>query len=406
MKQLLEGSQAVAEAVKLCRPQVVAAYPITPQTHIIERLAQHVADGELEAEFINAESEFGAASIVLGAVAAGARSFTATASQGLLLMTEVLYNIAGLRLPVVMVCANRAVGAPINIFCDHQDSMAVRDAGWVQLYVASNQEALDTLIQAYRIAEVCGLPVMVCMDGFLLTHTFEPVELPSQVMVDAFLPAFHLPRALDPQRPTTLGGASEADNYMEYRVAQQRAMEGALAVIEALDAEYEDQVGHGHGGLFQGYRLDEAQTVMLGMGSLMGTVYDVVDKLRDQGQAVGALRLRCFRPFPAQALARQLGAVQRIIVLEKSISVGGGGIVAAELRAALHQAGIMTPVESVVGGLGGRDLTADVIEALFQEMGPDEAGAPFRFAPDRDDLPSAKAIPKRKRDEREGVDNG
>lgn len=381
MKQLLEGSQAVAEAVTLCRPQVVAAYPITPQTHIIERLAQHVADGQLEAEFINAESEFGAASIVLGAVAAGARSFTASASQGLLLMTEVLYNIAGLRLPLVMVCANRAVGAPINIFSDHQDSMAMRDAGWIQLYVESNQEAVDTMIQAYRIAESSELPVMVCMDGFLLTHTFEPVELPTQEAVDNYLPAFQFARSLDPARPMTLGGASEADNYQEYRVAQQTAMEDAQSVIEALDAEFNQQMGRTHGGLVQPYRLDGAQTVLLGMGSLMGSVRDVVDRLRDQGQAVGALRLRCFRPFPAQALVQHLGGIQRIIVLEKAISIGSGGIVATELRAALHQAGMMIPVSSVIGGLGGRDLTPEVIESVFQEMAADDE-AVFRFAPD------------------------
>lgn len=382
MKQLLEGSQAVAEAVRLCRPQVVAAYPITPQTHIIERLAQHVADGELAAEFINAESEFGAASIVLGAVTAGARAFTATASQGLLLMTEVLYNIAGLRLPVVMVCANRAVGAPINIFSDHQDSMSVRDAGWIQLYVESNQEAADSIIQAYRIAEVCELPVMVCMDGFLLTHTFEPVELPTQMMVDDYLPAFQFARTLNPARPMTLGGASETDNFQEYRVDQHAAMENALKVIEALDVEFAEHSGRTCGGLMQGYRLEDAETVLLGMGSLMGTVYDVVDKLRDQGQAAGALRLRCFRPFPAQALVQHLKAAQRIIVLEKAISIGAGGIVATELRGALQQVGIMTPVDSVIGGLGGRDLTPDVIEALFQASPDADAGATSRFAPD------------------------
>lgn len=381
MKQLLEGSQAVAEAVRLCRPQVVAAYPITPQTHIIERLAQHVANGELEAEFINAESEFGAASIVLGAVAAGARSFTATASQGLLLMTEVLYNIAGLRLPVVMICANRAVGAPINIFSDHQDSMSVRDAGWIQLYIGSNQEALDTLIQAYRIAEACELPVMVCMDGFLLTHTFEPVVLPSQAEVDNYLPTFQFARTLNPSQPMTLGGASEADNYQEYRQAQHQAMGNAQSVIEAFDADFNAQFGRNCGGLVQDYHLDDAKTVLLVMGSLMGTVCDVVDKLRDQGQAVGALRLRCFRPFPAQALVRHLGGAQRIIVLEKAISIGAGGIVATELRAALHQTGNMTPVESVIGGLGGRDLTPDVIEAVFQKPPSADSGVVSHFAP-------------------------
>ncbi|NOZ54141.1 MAG: pyruvate ferredoxin oxidoreductase [Gammaproteobacteria bacterium] len=371
----------MAEAVRLCRPQVVAAYPITPQTHIIERLAQHVANGELEAEFINAESEFGAASIVLGAVTAGTRAFTATASQGLLLMTEVLYNIAGLRLPVVMVCANRAVGAPINICSDHQDSMALRDAGWIQLYVESNQEAADSMIQAYRVAEVCELPVMVCMDGFLLTHTFEPVVLPTQVMVDNFLPTFHFARSLDPTQPVTLGGASEADNYQEYRIAQHDAMDNSLSVIEAFDADFRGQMGRSCGGLVQGYCLEGAQTVLLGMGSLMGAVRDVVDKLRHQGQAVGALRLRCFRPFPSDALVQHLSGVHRIIVLEKAISIGAGGIVAAELRAALQQAGIMTSVDSVVGGLGGRDLTPDVIEAIFQEIIIAGATVTSRFAP-------------------------
>lgn len=381
MKQLLEGSQAVAEAVRLCQPQVVAAYPITPQTHIIERLAQHVANGELVAEFINAESEFGAASIVLGAVSAGTRSFTATASQGLLLMTEVLYNIAGLRLPVVMVCANRAIGAPINIFSDHQDSMSVRDAGWIQLYVETNQEAVDTLIQAYRIAEACELPVMVCMDGFLLTHTFEPVDLPTQAMVDDFLPPFQFSRTLNPNRPMTLGGASEADNFQEYRAAQQAAMKDAMPVIEKFDQEFNEKFGRECGGLLQPYHLDGAETVLLGMGSLMGAVRDVIDTLRNQGQAVGALRLRCFRPFPSQALAHYLTDVKRIIVLEKAISIGAGGIVAAELRATLHQAGIVTPVESVIGGLGGRDLTPEVIEALFQEPIINELGTTFRFVP-------------------------
>ncbi|HFE38080.1 MAG TPA: pyruvate ferredoxin oxidoreductase [Gammaproteobacteria bacterium] len=385
MRKLLEGSQAVAEAVRLCRPQVIAAYPITPQTHIIERLSQHVANGELDAEFINAESEFGAASIVLGSVAAGGRAFTATASQGLLLMTEVLYNIAGLRLPVVMVCANRAIGAPINIFSDHQDSMAVRDAGWIQLYVESNQDAVDTMIQAYRIAEAAELPVMVCMDGFLLTHTFEPVDLPTQSDVDEYLPAFQFSRALDPARPMTLGGASEADNYQEYRIDQHQAMENVLTLIEAFDADFSDQFGRGCDGLVQDYQLQDAKTVMVGMGSMMGAVRDVVDSLRDQGQAVGALRIRCFRPFPALALISRLQNVERIIVLEKAISVGAGGIVAGELRAALQQASIMTPVESVIGGLGGRDLTPAVIEMIFMAAPDAEAEMMNRFAPDHSD---------------------
>jgi len=374
VRQQLEGSQAVAEAVARCRPQVVAAYPITPQTHIIERLAQNVADGELAAEFISAESEFAAASIVLGAVAAGSRAFTASASQGLLLMTEVLFNIAGLRLPVVMVCANRAVSAPINIFSDHQDSMALRDTGWIQLYVESNQEALDTVIQAYRIAERCELPVMVCMDGFLLTHTFEPVELPEQDAVDAFLPAFRFARSLDPARPLTLGGGSEPDNYQEYRAAQHRDLLAALGEIEGANEDYAHSFGRAFGnGLLDPYRLDDAETVLLTLGSVSGAARDAVDRLRERGEPVGLLRLRCFRPFPAEALVAALAGARRIVVFEKALGVGAGGIVATELRAALHHAGWDATVgrgamvESFVGGLGGRDVTAEIIASLFRD---------------------------------------
>lgn len=380
MRQLLEGSRAVAEAVRLCRPQVIAAYPITPQTHIIEHLAQFVADGDLPAGFINAESEFGAASVVLGAVAGGARAFTATASQGLLLMTEVLYNIAGMRLPLVMVCANRAVSAPINIFSDHQDSMSVRDAGWVQLYVESNQEAVDTVIQAYRIAETCELPVMVCMDGFFLTHTFEPVEIPEQAAVDEFLPPFHFARTLNPAQPMTLGGGSEPDNYLEFRAAQHQAMEQASEVIAAIDLDFGDHFGRSYGGLAEPYRLEGADTVMVTLGSTMGAVRDAADTLRGNGMPVGAVRLRCFRPFPAQALIHCLAGAKRVVVLEKAFSAGMGGIVSTELRAALHQAGMPIPVESFIGGLGGRDLTPAVIEEIFHLAASGKDFATSRFA--------------------------
>lgn len=366
MRQQREGSQAVAEAVSLCRPQVVAAYPITPQTHIIEHLAQKVADGELSAEFVSAESEFAAASIVLGAVATGSRAFTASASQGLLLMTEVLFNIAGLRLPVVMVCANRAVGSPINIFSDHQDSMALRDAGWIQLYVESNQEAVDTVIHAYRIAETCELPVMICMDGFFLTHTFEPVDIPEQDEVDAFVPDFKFSRTLDIAQPMTLGGGSEPDNYMEYREQHHQALVTSTAEIEKVNTAFSRAFGRDHGGLIESYQLDDAEVVLVALGSVMGAVKDAIDNLRQQGQRVGGLRLRCFRPFPTTALLTALGKVSRIIVLEKAFSAGAGGIVSGELRAALHQAGKTVVVESFIGGLGGRDLTVSVVEEIFQ----------------------------------------
>ena len=203
MRKALEGSQAIAQTVALCRPQVVAAYPITPQTHIVENIAKLVANGKMECELVSVESEFSAASLVLGAASAGSRTYTASASQGILLMSEVLYNIAGLRIPMVMTCANRAISAPLSIWNDQQDSMAVRDAGWIQLYCSDNQEAVDTTIQAYRISEATELPVMVCMDGFTLTHTLEPIDIPDQKMVDTYLPPFNFSRALDPLKPTS-----------------------------------------------------------------------------------------------------------------------------------------------------------------------------------------------------------
>ncbi|NOZ53785.1 MAG: pyruvate ferredoxin oxidoreductase [Gammaproteobacteria bacterium] len=389
MKMLLEGSHAVAEAVRLCHPQVIAAYPITPQTHIIEHLAQMVANGELSSEFISAESEYAAASVVLGAVATGTRAFTASASQGLLLMTEVLFNIAGLRLPVVMVCANRAVGAPINIFCDHQDSMALRDAGWIQLYVSSNQEAVDSIIQAYRIAEACELPVMICMDGFFLTHAFEPVDIPEQTAVDTFLPPYQFSRMLDPKKPMTLGGGSEPDNYLEYRAALHNDMEKTLDRIQRVGSDFSQQFGRGYGGLVEGYRLEDAEIVFVGLGSLIGAVQDLIDQLREQGQLVGALRLRCFRPFPAAALVRSLSSAKRIIVMEKAFSAGAGGIVATELRAALYQAGLSIPVDNFIGGLGGRDITPSILEQIFHTSVSSDAAIDCRFI-NKDDMSHAE----------------
>lgn len=385
MRRQIEGSRAVAEAVRLCRPRVIAAYPITPQTHIVEHLSQMVADGELAAEYISTESEFAAASVALGAVAAGARAYTASAAQGLLLMTEVLFNIAGLRLPVVMTCANRAVGAPINIFNDQQDSLSLRDAGWIQLYVESNQEAVDTMIQAYRIAETCELPVMVCMDGFFLTHTFEPVDLPDQALVDAYLPPLRFARALDPAAPATLGGGSEPDNYLEYRRAHHAALDRSAGEIVAAAADFAHRCGRHHGALLDGYHLDDAERVLVTLGSAMGAVRDVVDALRARGERVGALKLRCMRPFPAAALVQALRGTRRVAVLEKALSAGAGGIVAAELRAALHAAGVALPVDGFVGGLGGRDLTPASIESVYALSAAATAAIGCRFVDAADD---------------------
>lgn len=371
MKKQIEGSMAVAEAVKLCRPNVVSAYPITPQTHIVEDLAQMVADGELKAEFVNVESEFGAASVVLGASAVGARSYTATTSQGLLLMLEVLFNIAGLRLPVVLTCANRAVSSPLNIWNDQQDSMTARDTGWLQLYAQDNQEALDLHIQAYKIAEQVALPVMVCMDGFILTHAYEPVDMPDQEAVDAFLPPYRPEHYLDAKNPQTFGAFAEPDRYLETRYAMERALEKSMANVEQVAQEFQAAFGRASGGVLETYRIDDAKTVILVLGSVMGTVKDAVDRLRDEGRKVGALRLITYRPFPKEALRQALRHVDNVAVMEKAISLGYGGILSTEVKAALYGDG-GPRVFDFIAGLGGRDITLqsvrDVVDAAEKRL--------------------------------------
>src|SRR5207247_2330070 len=284
MLKQTEGSRAVAEAIALCRQQVICAYPSTPQTHIVEALGEMVKAGELaRCEFINVESEFAALSVAIGASAAGVRTYTATSSQGLLFMAEAVYNAAGLGLPIVMTIGNRAIGAPINIWNDHSDSMSMRDAGWIQLYAESNQEALDLHIQAFRLAEELSLPVMVCMDGFILTHAHERVDLPTQEQVDAFLPAFEPRQVLDPDDPVSIG-----------------AMVGPEAFPQ-IAGEFAEVFGRESGGLVRGYRADDAETIVVALGSVLGTIEDVVDELRERGERgerVGALAVRCFRPYP------------------------------------------------------------------------------------------------------------
>src|SRR5581483_7579765 len=341
------------------------AYPITPQTHIVEQLARTISGGELQAEYVNVESEFSAASVVLGASAAGARAYTATTSQGLLLMAEVLFNMAGLRLPVVLTCANRGVSAPITIWNDHQDAMTVRDSGWLQLFAADNQEAVDLHLLAFRLAETLRLPVMVCVDGFILTHAWEPVNLPSQAAVDAFLAPSAPIALLDPARPATLGALAEPDSYMEHRNRLFEAVEGSMQTMERLQQDFERQFGRRHGPT-AGYRVDDADVAVVAMGSLNGTIEEAVDSLRDDGQRVGSLKVVSFRPFPAAELRRDLGTVRRVVVLEKAVSMGSGGILSAEIRNALYELPSRPMVKSHVVGLGGRDVTVrDVREMVL-----------------------------------------
>jgi len=367
MRKQIEGSMAVAEAVRLCRAQVISAYPITPQTHIVEFLAQMVANGELQAEFVNVESEFSAASVCLGAVAAGVRAYTATTSQGLLLMAEVLYNIAGMRLPMVLTCANRALSAPISIWNDHQDAMTLRDSGWIQLWVEDNQETLDAHLQAFKIAQMTDLPVMVNMDGFVLTHSFDPVDIPTQKEVDRFLPPYTPSRYLDPAKPLTFGALVEPDKYMETRYTLARAMEKAETVVQSVADEFYSSFGRYAGGLVDEYRLEDAQIAIVAMGSVVGTIKDAIDEMRDDGQKVGLLKIRTFRPFPKEAVRRALRDVPDIAVIDRALSVGSGGIIATEVKEALYGWVLHPRISSFIAGLGGRDITIDTIRLIVDK---------------------------------------
>ena len=341
----------MARTVAACRPEVICAYPISPQTHIVEGLSRLVKAGQLApCEFVNVESEFAAMSVAIGASATGARAYTATASQGLLYMAEALYNASGLGLPIVMTVANRALGAPINIWNDHSDSMSQRDSGWIQLYVESNQEAVDVHVQAFRIAEALSLPVMVCMDGFILTHAVESVELPEQEQVDAFLPPFEPRQLLDPQDPVTIGAMVGPEAYTEVRYLAHYKQMQALDLIPEVAAAFAQSFGRPSGGLLHSYRSNDAETIVVALGSVLGTIEDVVDELREQGERIGALGIRTFRPWPAAEVRSALEHAKRVIVLEKALSIGIGGIVSQNVHRALEG----PPIACAYGDRGAR----------------------------------------------------
>jgi pyruvate ferredoxin oxidoreductase alpha subunit len=364
MPQALEGSQALARAVGLCRPQVVAAYPITPQTHIVENISKLVADGKLDCEFVSVESEFSAASVALGAALAGSRAYTASASQGLILMSEVLFNIAGMRVPMVMTCANRAVSAPLSIWNDQQDSMAVRDAGWVQIYCSDNQDAVDTSIQAFRIAERCELPVMVCVDGFTLTHTLEPLEIPTQEQVDSFLPPYRFSRALDPLNPISLGTLLSPDYFTEARYSHHRALLSAADEVLAARDDWAALTGRSSGGLLDVVGSEDAEVAVLTIGSAFGTLAAALDAFPDL-PPTRLIKLRVFRPFPAEALKAACLGLRHLIVFERAFSPGMGGIVGTEVRAVLSELSQPPRVQSYAAGLGGRDIPLDTLPRLL-----------------------------------------
>jgi len=366
MLKQTEGSTAVAEAVALCRPEVVCAYPITPQTHIVETLGRMVGAGKLApCEFINVESEFAAMSVAIGASAAGARAYTATASQGLLFMAEALYNAAGLGLPIVMTVANRSIGAPINIWNDHTDALSQRDCGWLQLFAEDNQEALDLHIQAFRLAEELSLPVMVCMDGFILTHAYERVDLPTQEQVDAYLPPYEPRQVLDPAAPVSIGAMVGPEAFMEVRYLAHAKQRQALELIPAWADEFRRIFGRESGGLTHPYRIEDAETVVVALGSVLGTIKDTVDEMRAQDVRIGVLGITSFRPWPNAAVREALSRASRVVVLEKSLAVGMGGIVSNNVAASY--AGSPDLVHTVIAGLGGRAITRKSLHRVFGE---------------------------------------
>lgn len=365
MLKQIEGSRAIAETVALCRPEVICAYPITPQTHIVEGLGEMVKTGKLPScEFINVESEFAALSVAIGASATGARSYTATASQGILFMAEAVYNAAGLGLPIVMTIGNRAIGAPINIWNDHSDSMALRDAGWIQLFAENNQEAADLHIQAFRLAEELSCPVMVCVDGFVLTHAYEDVDTPTQEEVDAYLPPFEPRQALDPAKPVSIGAMVGPEAFFEVKYLQHHKQLQALALIPQLAMEFKAKFGRESGGLLHTYRIEDAETVVVALGSINGTIRHVVDEMREEGHRIGCVALCSFRPFPIREVRAALEHAKRIVVLEKCMAVGIGGILADGVRRTLF--GLKATSHTVIAGLGGRAIGRRSLRSLFE----------------------------------------
>jgi pyruvate ferredoxin oxidoreductase alpha subunit len=368
MLKQIEGSRAMAEAIALCRPEVICAYPITPQTHIVEGLGEMVRTGELaNCEFINVESEFAALSVAIGASAAGARAYTATASQGLLYMAEAVYNASGLGLPIVMTIGNRAIGAPINIWNDHSDAMSMSDAGWMQLFAETNQEAADLHIQAFRLAEELSMPVMVCVDGFILTHAVERVELPKQAEVDEYLPPYEPVQVLDPNDPISIGAMVGPDAFTEVRYLQHYKQTLALRLIPEFAGEFNKQFGRDAGGLLRTYKADDAEVLVVAMGSVNGTIKDTIDEMRADGIRIGLVTLVAFRPFPVEPLRKVLVGRKHVVVVEKSLAVGMGGQLALHVDLALRNLAGAPQVHSAVAGLGGRPITRSSLHRLFRQ---------------------------------------
>ncbi len=377
-KQILEGSRAIALTVNNIKPNVVSAYPITPQTHIVEDLAKLKADGHADYEYVRAESEFAAASIVEGACAAGSRVYTATSSQGILLMTEVLFNIAGMRLPVVLTCANRGVSAPITIWNDHQDAMTIRDAGWIIFFAENHQEAVGQHVMAYKIAEKLKLPVMINIDGFILTHSYEGVEIPDKKLIKKYLPAYKPKNDeyLNVENPVTFGAFATPAHYMEIRQKLHNDVENSTSVIKDEYKKYQkmfkierENNATVDNGLIQYYGSKKAKIILVALGSVAGTIKDVVDKNKSllASGKIGLLKIKVLRPFPEKEILKILANAKHVAVLDKAISLGYTGPVASEIKS-IAQGKLKAKIQSFIIGLGGRDVTKEMINKIIREV--------------------------------------
>jgi pyruvate ferredoxin oxidoreductase alpha subunit len=365
----MEVSIAAAEAVGMCDVDVIAAYPITPQTHVVEHLSEMVADGHLDAEFIPVESEHSAMSCCLGAVAAGARTFTSTSSQGYALMAEICYIASAMRLPFVMLVANRALSGPINIWNDHSDLMMARDAGWIQTIAENGQEAIDLVIHAYKVAEDqrVSLPVQVNLDGFTLTHMIEPMIMPEKKEVQEFLPPFNFPLRLDPKKPVSLGVVGMPDVYTEAKKAQDEALKNSKAVVIEAWKQFGDKFGRYYKPV-ETYKTEGAETVFITMGSLSETAMTAIDNMREAGKKVGLVRIRLFRPFPTEELLAALKGIKTAIVIDRALMLNGlCGPVCAEIKAALFNEQQRPQIRNFVAGLGGRDVTVQNFEEMVEK---------------------------------------
>jgi len=370
MRMVMTGNYASAYGAKLARAEVIAAYPITPQTSIVEKLAEFVATGELKAKFIPVESEHSAMAACIAAQTAGARTYTATSSHGLTLMHEVLMWASGARLPIVMTNVSRAMAPPWSVWVDHMDSIAQRDTGWLQFFCQSNQEVLDTIIMAYKVCESAGvmLPAMIIEDAFILSHTSEPVDVPEQQLVDSFLPAYSPDLKIEVGKAYGFGSLVKPDQYMEFRYKAMLAMKEARDRILRVEQEFKHVFGREHGGLLERYRCEDAETVLVTAGSVAGTAKDVVDALRANGQRVGLARIRVFRPFPHDEIRSLASKLEGIAVLDRSYTFGAAGAMFTEVKASVYSCQKRPVMKNYIAGLGGRDITPKILERIFEDI--------------------------------------